>query len=323
MEEVTVNNKVQFLQALSRYDDYLICSHTNPDADSIGSMLAMYCYLEELGKNVTMVVPDPIPDWPLPNIDKMRALSDQEHDNIIILDCEPKRTGSLLPLIEKAQITFNVDHHKGNHGTCTYNLIDTEQAATCMILYQLFKTVNFDMDYDLAQPLYAGIVGDTGGFRHANTTTEVFKAAADLTAHGAVPHLTAEAIFATKPLEWIRFLGDALTKIETKYENRLVWLVLSDQDFQKHGIDPSQCDQFIDYIRMTAGSEISILFREIAPDVIRIGFRSRGINIHQLALRFGGGGHLLAAGAQVNNRLADTVEQVVAAASKLLEGDRP
>ena len=67
-----MNNKVQFLQALSRYDDYLICSHTNPDADSIGSMLAMYCYLEELGKNVTMVVPDPIPDWPLPNIDKMR-----------------------------------------------------------------------------------------------------------------------------------------------------------------------------------------------------------------------------------------------------------
>ena len=74
---------------------------------------------------------------------------------------------------------------------------------------------------------------------------------------------------------------------------------------------------------MVAGSEIVILFREIAPDVVRIGFRSRGLNIHQLAIKFGGGGHLMAAGAQVDSPLADTVEQVVAAASKLLEGDQP
>lgn len=320
---MAVNNEERFLKALQRYDDYLICSHTNPDADSIGAMLAMYGYLKQLGKHAEMAVTDPVPDLPLPNIGQMGPVSARKYDHVIVLDCEPKRTGAIHPIIEKAIVTFNVDHHKDNPGTCTYNYIDTEQAATCMILYRLFKNAGADFNLELAQPLYAGIVGDTGGFRHANTTTEVFLAAADLTAQGVVPHLTAEAIFATKPLQLIRFLGYALTRIETRHDNRLVWLALSDQDFKRFNVDPSHCDQFIDYVRMVAGSEIVILFREIAPDVVRIGFRSRGLNIHQLAIKFGGGGHLMAAGAQVDSPLADTVEQVVAAASKLLEGDQP
>jgi len=323
MGEVTVSKEDQFLDALKRYDDYMICSHTNPDADSIGAMLAMYGFLQRLGKKAVMVVTDPIPDLPLPNIGQMQTSPDREYECVIVLDCEPKRTGDLVPLIAKAAVTFNVDHHKDNPGACTYNYIDTSQAATCMILYQMFKGTGAVLGSELAQPLYAGIVGDTGGFRHANTTTEVFLAAADLTAQGAVPHLTAEAIFATKPLELIRFLGYALTKIETMHNNRLVWLALSEQDFKQYGIDPSNCDQFIDYIRMVGGSEIVILLREVAPDVVRIGFRSRSLNIHQLALRFGGGGHLLAAGAQVNSPLAETVQRVIAAASELLEVDKP
>ncbi len=321
MEEAAVNRKTHFLGALSRYDNYLICSHENPDADSIGAMLTVYHYLKLLGKNCTMVVTDPVPDWPLPGIEQIQPVPVQDYEHVIVLDCEPKRTGSLLPLVNKAKVTFNIDHHKDNQGICTYNYIDTGQAATCMILYQLFKAVGINFDYELAQPLYAGIVGDTGGFRHANTTSDVFLAAAELTKHGAVPNTTADAIFAAKPLELIHFLGYALTKIETRHNDRLAWLVLSYEDFNTYGVNPSDCDQFIDYVRMVAGSQIVILFRETAPDLVRVGFRSRGINIHQLAQNFGGGGHLLAAGAQLNIPLIDAVQQVVTAAVKLLEGD--
>lgn len=316
-----VNKQTELLAALAKYDRYLICSHENPDPDSIGSMLAMYQYLRRIGKKVWMMCADPIPDFPWPNMSRILPFQDIDYQTAIILDCEPERTGKLLPLIKKAEVTINIDHHKGNPGSCTINYIDPEQAATCMILYQLFKTAGIDLDYGIAQPLYAGIVGDTGGFRHANTTAEVFAAAADLTTCGAVPSVTAQVLFESKPLEFMQFLGYALAKLNTKHYRRLVWLALAEQDFAEFGMDPRWCDQLIDYVRMVKGCEVAILFREMAPGIVRIGFRSNSIDIHQLAVHFGGGGHLLAAGAQMEGELSAIVEEVINAASKLLEGE--
>jgi len=316
-----VNSQAEILAALAEYDNYLICGHENPDPDSIGSMLAMYQYLTSIGKRAWMMSADPIPNYPWPNIDRILPVQELDFQAVVIVDCEPERTGRLLPLVEKAEVTINIDHHKGNPGSCTYNYIDTSQAATCMILYQLFQTGGVEFDYRFAQPLYAGIIGDTGGFRHANTTKEVFLAAAELTGHGAVPDQTAHVIYGSKPLELMRFLGYALAKLDTRHNRRLVWLALSNQDFVNFEVDPRQCDQLIEYVRMVEGSEIAILFREISPGVVRIGFRSRGIDIHQLAVHFGGGGHLLAAGAQLEGKLPEIVSEVIDTASRLLEGE--
>lgn len=321
MEAMIVNNMSQFLAALMVRDDFLLCSHENPDPDSIGSMLALYQILKQAGKKVVMMSSDPVPDFPWPNIEQIQPFSDQYFENVIILDCEPDRTGKITSIIGRAKTTFNIDHHQGNAGLCDYNYIDPEQAATCMIIYQFAKHADIELGYELAQPLYAGIVGDTGAFRHNNTTVQVFLAAADLTAHGAKPAETARVIFESKSLKSLRFMGYSLGKIETKYDDRLVWLPLSQQDFKQHDIDPFECDQLIDYTRMVKGSKIAILFREVAPNTIRIGFRSRTIDIHQLAVAFGGGGHLLAAGAQVEGELSTVVQQVVEKASQLLEGE--
>lgn len=321
MEERIVNSLVRFGTALKKHDAFLIIAHENPDPDSIGSMLAMFQCLKLLGKKAWMISDDPIPNYSWPNIEKIVQSSNLDYKNVIVLDCEPDRTGSLKPLIERADVTFNLDHHEGNKGQCSYNYIDTKQAATCMIIYHLINHLQLQLSYELAQPLYGGIVGDTGGFRHANTSQEVFIAAADLVAHGACPSLTAREIFNSKTFNFVRFTGYALSKIEKSSDSKIVWLALSYSDFVNNVIDPQLCDQLIDYVRMVADTEIVILFREIKPNIVRIGFRSNQVNIRDLAVKYSGGGHVLAAGAQIEGELTQIVDNVVNSAGALLAGD--
>lgn len=317
---MTVSNISSFTQALLNNDNFLIVAHEHPDPDSIGSMLAIYHLLKECGKNCWMMSVDPIPDYDWPNIDKIQSITSVPFENAIILDCEPARTG-MSDMLTKAKLTFNIDHHQGNSGSCNYNIIDPEQAATCMIVYELFNFLEIDFSYESAQPLYAGLVGDTGGFRHSNTSKEVFLAAADLLEYGVSPNLTSRAIFESKSLEFIRFLGYALGKIQTSCHNQLVWLALSLSDFNQFNLSPNEGDQLIQFVRMIRGSEITILFREVASNEIRIGFRSHRIDVHQLAVQFGGGGHLLAAGAKQDGALNQVMEKVIKAAEDLLEGE--
>lgn len=321
MEESVVNKLATFIEGLLAHDNYLIVGHENPDPDSIGSMLATYECLRILGKKSWMMSAEPIPKYDWPNIEMILPAKDVEFVNAIILDCEPKRTGKLYSYVQQAKYTFNIDHHENNQGNCDYNYIDVDQAATCMIIYDIVKELAMELSFEIAQPLYAGILGDTGGFRHPNTTSSVLLTAANLIAHGARPDRTARAIFDSKPLEFIKFMGYALSKLKTSNNNKLVWLVLSYQDFVDYGVSPQQSDQLIEYARMVEDSEIAILFREIVPNTIRIGFRSNSINIYQLATYFGGGGHLLAAGAQLEGHLPGIVDQVITAAAKLLEGE--
>lgn len=316
-----VNSIGSFTEALLKNDNFLIVGHEHPDPDSIGSMLAMYHLLTELGKSCWMMSDDLIPDYDWPNIEKILPMEAMPFENAIILDCEPSRTGKMFSMLKQAKVTFNIDHHQGNPGNCNYNIIDPKQPATCMIIYDIFKALNVKLSYESAQPLYAGLVGDTGCFRHSNTSKKVFLAAAELVEHGASPNLTARAIFESKSLEFVRFLGFALGKIQTSFHQQLVWLGLSLADFKQFNLSPDDGDQLIQFVRMIRGSEITILFREVAPNEIRIGFRSHRIDINQLAKKFDGGGHLLASGAKQSGPLGQVMAKVIQAAEDLLEGE--
>lgn len=217
-----MNDSSSFWKELLANDKYLVIAHENPDPDSIGSMLAMYHLLTSFGKQAWMMCDDPIPNYSWPNIDQILHTKDVDFENVIVLDCEPERTGKLIKCIDRAKLTFNIDHHKGNTGNCDFNLIDTNQAATCMIIYNLISQLNVELGYELAQPLYGGIVGDTGGFRHSNSTHSVFIAAANLVKHGATPDVVAREIFGSKSINFIKFIGYALEKLQTTKDNQLV-----------------------------------------------------------------------------------------------------
>lgn len=311
------------IQALQAQEEFIITSHEHPDPDSLGSMLGLYFGLQQLGKSCRMVSADPPPanlDWP--GLDKIEVLSqplpDEDGPWIVVLDCEPARTGLISQDRAAVGKIINIDHHQGNLFQGPYTYINPEEPSTSVMVYRLLREMGVSLDRAMATALYGGIVGDTGGFRYANTTPETFTIAAELVELGIDHALIARQIFASKPIEFLRLLGYALSNLKSDLEGRLVWLKVSHEDFVRWGADPAETDQLIQYARMVNTARIALLFREVKPREIRIGFRSDSIDVGKLAARFGGGGHKLAAGAKLSGSLDEAVEKVLAAAREYL-----
>lgn len=311
------------IQALQEQQEFIITSHEHPDPDSLGSMLGLYFGLQQLGKSCRMVSADPPPtnlDWPgLDQIEVLsHALTAEENHWIVVLDCEPARTGLLSNEIAASGKIINIDHHQGNKFLGQFSYINPDEPATSIMVYRILKELGVTLDKTIATALYGGIVGDTGGFRYTNTTAETFTIAAELVALGIDHARIARQIFACKPIEFIRLLGHALSNLQSDLDGRLVWLVVSYADFERWGADPAETDQLIQYARMVDTAQIALLFREVKPGEIRVGFRSEAVDVGKLAGQFGGGGHKLAAGAKMSGSLERAVETVLEAARKYL-----
>lgn len=305
-----------FASNLKRYQSILITAHENPDPDSIGSMLALYFGLGQLGKTCYLISSDAVPDnlsWPgIESIKCHDQLKSIPHfEAAVVLDCDPERTGEVAGVIEQASVVFNIDHHQGNPGKGDFNYIDPEEPATATMVYKVLQAMAVKIDPAIAQAVYGGVVGDTGGFRYANTSAEVLEICAELVRNGANPAVTAREIFETKSWEFMQILGFALTKLQRSAEGRVVWLALSCEDFKRYRVDPTQFDGLVQYARMVEGCEIAILFREVAPNEIRIGFRSQQTDVGSLARSLGGGGHRLASGCKLTGSLSDVCQTVV------------
>src|SRR5690554_6857940 len=243
-------------------------------------MLGLYHGLKQLGKKCQMISGDPIPDslsWA--GISEILVeVDDVEFDTIVVLDCEPDRTGTVAPMLARAKVLMNIDHHQKNPGHGQYSYIDTDEAATAVMVYNVLEELGCTITPEIAQALYGGIVGDTGGFRHANTTQKVLSIAAKLVGLGANPNKTAREIFDTKPWQFVKLLGHTLTNMQRSEDGKILWMALDSKDFAAFDADPTESDQLIQYGRMVEGTEVVVLFREVEPGEVRIGFRSHRLN---------------------------------------------
>ncbi|HHY10096.1 MAG TPA: bifunctional oligoribonuclease/PAP phosphatase NrnA [Firmicutes bacterium] len=319
-----MNTLGEVAEFLAQNDNYIICGHENPDPDSLGSMLGLYFGLSKIGKTCRMVSGDPIPanlSWPgLELIERVSdgTLFDPGEACVIVLDCEPHRTGAIAPGVKKAGCLINIDHHERGRGQGSVVYVDPKEAATSIIVYRILHSLGVDFNLNIATALYGGIVGDTGGFRHANTTGEVLQIAAELLGYGVKPAPLAREIFSSLPFSFLQLLGFTLTNLKLAAKGRLVWAALSYADFKKFGADPQASDQLINYARMVDSAEITMVLRETAPGKIRLSLRANEVDVGRLARHFGGGGHKLAAGAAFAGDLAEIAPQVVEQAEEYL-----
>lgn len=311
------------VQGLHQLDNFCIAAHENPDPDSLGSMVALYLGLISLGKKAMMVCGDPIPyDFPWAALAAVQAPTEVGPcQNMVVLDCHPNRTGTAKPLVEQAQTVFNIDHHVGNRGETTYHYIDTAEPATASMVHRVLRQLDVTITKPMADALYAGIVGDTGGFRYGNTTSSVLALGAELVALGAEPDTTSRLIFETKSWGFMSLLGRTLETMERSADGAVVWMTVDHDAFKESDVDPQEGDQFIQYSRMVSGVKVAILFRETSPGTIRLGFRSHSLDVGSLARTLGGGGHRLASGAKVEGTMDQWVPRVVAAAQALVDSE--
>ncbi len=306
--------------------------HENPDADALGSALAVALALETLGARVNAVCADPVPamyDF-MPQVERFRQAPEADLDPD--LDRRPRLRrprahGAILPenaeLFERVPIV-NIDHHLSNAGFGTIAWVDAESAATCEQIALLLPHLGLGHDAlggDIAQNLTAGLVFDTANFAHSNTTPRTLRVASELVAAGAELPMIARRIYRTKPNAQLKLFGRVLSRLEASADGRLVWSVVDAEDYQAAGATQQMSEGLIDLLAQSASAEVAILFKDLG-DQVRLSVRTRdgGVDATTLTGAFGGGGHARAAGATYEGGLGAARSAVLDLAQRLLDG---
>jgi phosphoesterase RecJ-like protein len=308
----------------------LAVGHENPDADTIGSTLAIVRLAEALGHRATPVVTDPIPplyDF-LDGVERFRTDPDpdSDHDLVVISDCGSlERVGAVrerhAALFERLPRVV-IDHHASNDAAGPADWIDPRSAATCEMTALLAVCLGVPLDHDegrLAAALMAGIVMDTATFAHPNATARTLVVSAALVEAGAPLSDISRRLYRTKPDGQLRLFGRVLDRLESAAGGRLVWSTLRDDDLEATGTEPPHSEGIIDLLAQAERADVAILLKE-ATEGTRISVRTRpgGVDATVLTGRFGGGGHARAAGATIALPLQEAQAAVVAEAERLI-----
>ncbi len=308
----------------------LTTGHESPDADAIGSALALALALESLGARVETVFADPAPAMYefMPGVERARVTpsEDLDPDLIVVCDGDLARTGTVLrdnaELFERVPVV-NIDHHVSNGGDRGIAWVDPDAAATCEQVTLLLPALGLGFDAaggDIAQLLTAGLVFDTANFAHSNTTPRTLRVASELVAAGAELPLIARRIYRTKPNAQLQLFGRVLARLETAAEGRVTWSVVDLADYEAAGATQEQSEGLIDLLAQSATADVAILFKDFG-DVTRISIRTRdeGVDATRLAGAFGGGGHARAAGASYEGPFPAARDAVLGLARELLD----
>ena len=305
-----------------------IC-HENPEADALGSALAIAMLVEAHGGVATPVCADPMPPMYkfLPGMDRFRLEPDPtlDYDLLVVGDCgQLERVGPILEshrdLFKRVPI-LDIDHHLSNPRFGAFDWLDAESSATCEMVALLACRLGVPLtagDGMLASALTAGIVMDTANFQHPNTTPRTLAVAAALREAGAPLSEIARRLYRTKPKTQLVLFGRVLSRMESDCDGRVVWSTLELADLAAAGASPEQSEGLIDWLSQAEHAEVAILFKE-ADGATRISVRTRtgGVDATVLTGTFGGGGHARAAGATVDLPLAQARPIVLARAAEL------
>jgi phosphoesterase RecJ-like protein len=322
---------MQNLEAFRQYFDsprkVVILTHFKPDADALGSSLGLSGYLKKKGHAVNVITPSDYPDfltWMPGNNEvlvfhkeKPKAAEDliNQADAIFCLDFSSlKRINELGLMVEKSSAKkVLIDHHLEPENFADFEQWDEKAASTAELIYRLIAEldeVNL-IDENIANCLYAGLMTDTGGFRHPNTTIDVFTTAAALVRRGANPSKVSKLIYDTNTLERLRLMGYVLSeKLHVLPQYKTAYITLSAEDLKKFSSQTGDTEGLVNYGLSIKGVRLSVLISD-RKENIKLSFRSLGdFSVNEFSRKhFEGGGHRNAAGGQTNTSMEETLKK--------------
>ena len=312
---------------LSQPSKIVITTHVKPDADALGSSLGMANYLIKKGHDVEVITPSEYPkflhwmkgndqvkvfnaDKPEPTVDAL-----MNADIIMTLDFSVLSRINEMGEMVRASKAFkvNVDHHLEPEDFADFTLWNTGAAATCELCYELIVELGDEdqIDPDIADCLYAGIMTDTGGFRHPNTTQNVHEVVAKLIGRGANNSKVSKKVYDQNSENRLRFLGYALSNnLKVLKEYRVAYFALTEKELSAFNSQTGDTEGLVNYALSIEGITLAVLFKE-SEGGVKMSFRSVGdFPANEIASKyFNGGGHRNAAGGRIDGSLENTLSK--------------
>jgi len=291
----------------------LILTHKNPDGDAVGSVLGLGQALSSLGKNAECFSKDVIPDVFkfLPNVAMIKnSVKLKNYDLVILLDCALfSRTGldNIEDLVDSFDNLLVVDHHPEGTAEVGYldscvQIIDPSASSAAVLVHNLLEKLDIKITKDIANCLLTGIFTDTGGFQHSNTDAQTLQAAAELMKKGPRVDKIARNIFNSRNVSAIKLWGKALTRIQKDKNTGMAISYLSKKDLEECGAKQEDIAGLVSIINTVSDAKFSLLLTESDDNKIKGSLRSEeygNIDVSRIARSFGGGGHKLASGFEV------------------------
>lgn len=320
--QISSEEKQCFAAKIKAAKRIAIAGHKNPDGDCVGSCMGLYHYIkEQYPEKEVEVLLEPIAEkfCFIKDTDKIRQEEGGPYDLFCSLDCsDQERLGSFAHLLDEAPHSMCIDHHFTNRGFGEDRYIYPESSSTCEVLFQLMEEDRIPLES--AVSLYMGIVHDTGVFKHSNTTRKTMEIAGALIEKGVRPEHIIDDTFYKKTYIQNQILGRALMESIQMLEGRLIFSIITKKDFVFYGIDSSDLDGVIDQLRVTEGTECALLLYEKEDKVYKVSLRANDlVDVSAIAMEFGGGGHVKAAGCTMEGNPRDIVMNIARRVEAQLE----
>ncbi|QIN78923.1 hypothetical protein GBA65_10765 [Rubrobacter marinus] len=300
METRTSNTVREVADLLKSLDRVAVTTHVGADGDAIGSSAALVRLARSLGAEAVFCHREPVPNylrWLVPG-EPLTELP-PDHDLLVVDTSRADRVGVDY---EGTPVRLNLDHHADNPLYGEYNYVDGTAAASAQIVASLYEECGIPLDRDAATAIYTGVSTDTGGFRFRNVSPAAHELVADLLRAGVVPAEVDDRINRTGTVPQLRIVGASLANAEL-HGSALISTV-DGEDYERTGGSELDSKESIDRLRTVAGVEVVAHLREVDGGT-KGSLRSESVDVSQVANRFGGGGHRLAAGFTIKGKKPD------------------
>lgn len=309
---------------------FALTAHMQPEGDALGAELGLYHHLKTKGKEVKIINNDPtIPIFDfLDPKNEIEVYNEADHkdylagaDVIFILDVSSWDYMGRLedPIKTSKALKICIDHHVKKGQFADIDVIDTNACATGELVYDFLKNTNGTFDIPTATAIYTAVMTDTGVFRFPNTTSKSHLIAADLLSVGIDHEKIYESLYENNTWSKLKLLDLCIASIKSEADGKIAWIVVTNEMLQKSNASWNDADALLDIIRTIRGVKVALIFRETESEHVKVHFRSKdNIDVQQLAIHFGGGGHRLASGANIVGRVEEIIPRVLEEAKKLI-----
>lgn len=303
---------------LREHRRFAILGHIRPDGDALGSQLALALSLQALGKEVRVWNEDGMLEkysfLPRAELLTKPPSAPEDFDVAIALDTAiQNRLGTALPAVRSSKIWINIDHHMSNPGYGDVVYVDSSAPATAEIIFRLIKSEGLPFNRDIAENLFAAISTDTGSFQYPKTSAHTFEIAAELIRTGLDVGGLSQLLYENYPRRRLELLRELLRTMRFQQEGRVASFSLTLKTAAELGVLPEDNEGLIDHLRAVHGVIVAVFFEELSDGKVRVSMRSKTevVDVCAICQKFGGGGHMLAAGARVLGTLPEVEERVL------------
>ncbi len=313
------HTKEEIWKVIDQAETIYISGHINPDGDAIGACLAFGSALEQAGKKVTVLLEPYAPKYDVIPNGHLLGKADGKADLFIALDCGDRaRLGDAEQHFLQAERTVNIDHHSSNTCYGQWNYVQGDASSTCEIVYGFLKG-KYPVDEKIASGIYAGIIYDTGGFRHSSTSPATMRVAGELMEYGIPFTAIYSRFFDSRRFSELKIMGQAFENAELLFDAKVICATITAAEIAAcHGTN-KELDAIVNYLKGVEGVEIACFLYEKTETDVKASFRSAdGRDVCALAQKFGGGGHVKAAGCTLSMSIGEAKTAVLSEIGKML-----